>query len=139
MTLLEVLIALIVVSTGLLGIAAMNVETLSANRTALLRERAVLLAADMADRIRANRDPDDAYDCDGICQPGIGGNPVAVSDIAAWTAAVAAGLPAGRGEITRLPTGTGVTTTYLVRVSWEEAGAGDRYAFELVLQRGGTT
>jgi len=139
MTLLEVLIALIVVSIGLLGLAALNVKTLGANRTALLRARAVLLAADMADRIRANCHPDDAYDCGGTCQPGSGGNPMAVGDIAHWTAAVAAGLPAGRAEIARqLPT-PGRPTTYVVRVSWDEAGAGDRHAFELNVQRGGAT
>ena len=137
MSLLEILIALTVVSIGLLGVAALNARSLGANRTALLRARAVLLVADMADRIRANRHPDDAYDCSGSCQPGGGGNPVAVHDIALWTAAVAAGMPAGRAEITRLPPAPGVPTTYVVRVSWDEAGAGDRQAFELAVQRGG--
>lgn len=139
MTLLEVLITLIIVSIGLLGVAALNVKTLGANRTALLRARAVLLAADMADRIRANRHPDDAYDCGGTCRPGSGGNPVAVGDIADWTAAVAAGLPAGRAEIARRLPAPGTPTTYVVRVSWDEAGAGDRHAFELTVQRGGAT
>lgn len=139
MTLLEVLIALTVVSIGLLGAAALNVTSLSANRTALLRARAVHLASDMAGRIRTNRHPEDAYDCGGTCQPGIGGNPVAIGDIADWTAAVTEGLPAGRAEITwRLP-GPGEPATYLVRVSWEPAGAGDRQAFELNVKRRGTT
>lgn len=139
MTLLEVLITLIVVSIGLLGVAALNVKTLGANRTALLRARAVLLTADMADRIRANRHPDHAYDCGGTCQPGSGANPVAVGDIADWTEAVAAGLPAGRAEIVRQPPAPGRPTTYLVRVSWDEAGAGERHAFELAVQHGGAT
>ena len=139
MTLLEVLVALTVVSIGLLGVAALNVKSLAAHRTALLRARAVLVVADMADRIRANRLPDDAYDCGGTCQPGSGGNPVAIHDIAGWTATVAAGMPAGQAEITRLPPVPGAPTTYVVRVTWDEAGAGDRHAFELLVQRGGTT
>jgi type IV pilus assembly protein PilV len=139
MTLLEVLVALTVVSIGLLGVAALNVKSLAANRTALQRARAVLLVADMADRIRANRLPDDAYDCGGICQPGSGGNPVAIHDIADWTAAVAAGMPAGQAEITRLLPVPGAPTAYVVRVSWDEAGAVDRHAFELVVRRGGAS
>lgn len=135
MTLLEVLIALTVVSVGLLGAAALNVTSLSANRTALLRTRAVLLASDMADRIRTNRYPEDAYDCGGVCQPGIGGNPVAVGDIADWTAAVAEGLPAGRAEIRWLLPGPGEPVTYVVRVSWQPTGASDRQAFQLNVKR----
>lgn len=134
MTLLEILIALTVVSIGLVGVAALNVTSLSANRTALLRGRAVLLVADMADRIRANRVPENAYDCGGPCQPGSGGNPVAISDITEWTAAVAAGMPAGRAEITWLPPAPGAPAIYVVRVSWNEAGGGEPLAFELAVQ-----
>lgn len=135
MTLLEVLIALTVVSIGLLGVVALNVTSLSANRAALLRTRAMLLTSDMADRIRTNRNPDEAYDCGGTCQPGFGGNPVAVRDIAEWTAAVAEGLPAGRAEIRWLRPGPGEPVTYVVRVSWQPTGAVDRQAFELNVKR----
>lgn len=139
MTLLEVLIALVVVATGLLGVAALNVASLGANRSALLRARAVLLAADMADRIIANRHPGDVYDCGGTCQPGSGRNPIAIEDIADWTAAVAAGLPLGRAEISHLPSAPGAPSTYVLRVSWDEAGAGERQAIELAVRRGNPT
>jgi len=51
----EVLVALIVLSIGMLGIAALYLEGLRATRDALVRTQAVALTADMADRIRANR------------------------------------------------------------------------------------
>src|SRR5512138_827355 len=54
-TLIEVLIALVVLAIGMLGIAAVYLEGLRASRDALLRTQAVILAADMGDRIRANR------------------------------------------------------------------------------------
>ena len=54
-TLVEVLVALVVMSVGMLGIAALYLEGLRAGRTALYRTTAVNLAADMADRIRANQ------------------------------------------------------------------------------------
>ena len=55
-TLVEAMVALIVLSVGLLGIAALYVETLRASRTSLHRTQAVNLATDLADRMRANRD-----------------------------------------------------------------------------------
>jgi len=54
-SMVEVLVALVVMSIGMLGIAALYIESVKANRGALLRTQAVGLAYDMADRIRANR------------------------------------------------------------------------------------
>ena len=54
-SIVEALVALVVLSVGMLGIAALYVESLRAGRTAVYRTQAVNLAADMADRIRANR------------------------------------------------------------------------------------
>lgn len=53
--LVEVLVALIIISVGLLGIASMYVISLQAKTTSLSRMKAVNLAQDMADRIRANQ------------------------------------------------------------------------------------
>ena len=58
-TLVEVLVALVVMAVGLLGIAGLYVEGLRAGRTAVYRSAAVTLASDMADRIRGN--PGGAY------------------------------------------------------------------------------
>lgn len=54
-TLLETLIALVVLSVGMLGIASLHVEGLRNGRTASLRTKAVVLATDMAEKMRANR------------------------------------------------------------------------------------
>ncbi len=53
-TLVEVLIALIIMSVGMLGIAGLYVQSMQAGRTSMLRHHAVTLAGDIADRIRAN-------------------------------------------------------------------------------------
>ncbi|MFQ5610104.1 MAG: type IV pilus modification protein PilV, partial [Woeseiaceae bacterium] len=53
-SLVEVLIALIVMSVGMLGIASLYVQSMQAGRTSLFRHNAVTLAGDIADRIRAN-------------------------------------------------------------------------------------
>ncbi len=55
-SLLEVLVALVVLSIGLMGIASMQVVGLQFNQQALTTARAIELAGDMADRIRASND-----------------------------------------------------------------------------------
>src|SRR5688500_14724089 len=58
---IEVLVALMVMSVGMLGIAGLYVTSLRANRTALTRTHAINLVNDMADRIRANPSARSAY------------------------------------------------------------------------------
>ncbi|HID48830.1 MAG TPA: type IV pilus modification protein PilV, partial [Chromatiales bacterium] len=53
-TLLEVMIALVIFSIGLLGLAGLQARGLQSNTTAQYRTTAMILAYDMADRIRAN-------------------------------------------------------------------------------------
>jgi type IV pilus assembly protein PilV len=53
-SMVEALVALVVISVGMLGIAGLYLASLKAGRTANLRVQAVNLVSDMADRIRAN-------------------------------------------------------------------------------------
>ena len=53
-TIVEALVALVVLSVGMLGIASLYVSSLKAERSAQIRGQAVTLVSDMADRIRAN-------------------------------------------------------------------------------------
>src|SRR5215475_12901480 len=55
LTLIETLVALVIMSVGLLGIAALHVESVKAARAATLRTKAITLAVDMAEKMRANR------------------------------------------------------------------------------------
>ena len=54
-TLIEVLIALIVVAIGLLGVAKLNLEAMKSNQTSLQRSAATMLSYSIMDRMRANR------------------------------------------------------------------------------------
>jgi type IV pilus assembly protein PilV len=54
-TLLEVLVALIVLSIGLLGLSGLQATSLSGNHQALIRSQATLMVSDIIDRMRANR------------------------------------------------------------------------------------
>lgn len=126
-TLIESLIALIVVSIGLLGIAALYVETLRFGRSAQNQTQAVYVAADLADRMRANRVPVDGY-------AGTGAGARAIADLAEWRALVAARLPQGAGEV-RFMDGTSDTpAAYTIRVSWHEMGGSTPLIYELRLE-----
>lgn len=126
--LIESLVALVVISVGMIGIAALYGQGLRASSTAFYRTHAVNLAADMADRIRVNRRGGASYGGAAVnngCDPGGGVNctpaQMAAHDLSVWQAQVAALLPAGVGVVQF----TGTTPpTYTIRVTWTEAGVG---------------
>jgi type IV pilus assembly protein PilV len=122
-----VLIALIVLSIGLLGIAAMYVETLRANRSALVRTQAIALASDLADRIRSNRVPANNYTGSGV-------NAQAIADLAGWNDQIGDQLPGGTGAVL-FRAGTATTPAlYMIQVSWTEVGQDDPSTYELRLE-----
>jgi type IV pilus assembly protein PilV len=126
-TLVEGLIALLVLSIGMLGIAALYAETLQSGRSAQLRTQAVSIAADLADRIRANRVPVNAYTAAGL-------NARATADLNEWNLLVATRLPEGEGEV-RFVAGTAITpASYTIRVRWTEVGQIDPVIYELRLE-----
>ncbi|MBV8208894.1 MAG: type IV pilus modification protein PilV [Burkholderiaceae bacterium] len=55
MTLIEILVAIVVLSVGLLGLAGLQLKGLQVNQGSVYRWQASILAEDMADRLRADR------------------------------------------------------------------------------------
>lgn len=100
-TLVEALVALLVLSIGLLGVAGLQLTALRNNNSASYRSQATYLAYDIADRMRANRADalsgnynlamDDAPAADPSVRADL--------DLAAWIAMLEATLPAGDGSI----------------------------------------
>jgi type IV pilus assembly protein PilV len=140
-TLVEALVALVVLSIGMLGIAALYVESLRAGRTALIRTQAVNLASDMADRIRANRTGGASYakavndagtlsnDCEEggasvSCTPAV----MADHDKAIWDTEVTQSLPAGTAQITFTDANPNV---YVITVTWAEQAATVSYVMRI--------
>lgn len=93
-TMIEVLITVLVLSIGLLGLAALQATGLKESQMAYMRSQAVLLAYDMADRIRANSVQSDQYDFDLTPNAGT----VAESDRNEWNANLAL-LPDSIGDV----------------------------------------
>ena len=126
-TLIEVLVALIVVSIGLLGLAGLQATSVRFNQQAYLRSQAVQQAYDMADRIRANARgmwDGDYDDIDGTesdpgcidtdCSPA----DLATTDAVAWNAQNVSVLPAGSGTVTRDTTAAAMV--FNIVVNWSE-------------------
>lgn len=117
-TLLEVLIALLVTSIGLLGLAAMQLTAIKQNHNAYLRAQAVEIAHQIAEDMRANRAAAlaGAYNL-GLADAAPAGGSVADADLSAWRTRLAQTLPDGEGAVTV----NAANATALVQVRWNDA------------------
>ncbi|MDR1887812.1 MAG: type IV pilus modification protein PilV [Zoogloeaceae bacterium] len=129
-SLLEVLIAVLIFSIGLMGLAGLQVVAMKANQSAMARSLASEAAYDLLDQLRANS------------RSVLNGT----FPLAAWNTSVAALMPGGKGYVCRqtsvtVPTPptpsctTSVTSTsttatagsgrfFVIRVQWTQAGSG---------------
>ena len=126
-SLVEVLIALIIMSVGMLGIAGLYVQSMQAGRTSLFRHHAVTLAGDVADRIRANPTAGVAYAAGagvdfGCVATGVDCNEVemASSDIWFWSQQADESIP--NGDVAIAFDNTTVPPEYTIAVTWDEPG-----------------
>jgi len=125
-TLIEVLIALVIMSIGMLGIAGLYVHSMQAGRTSLFRHHAVTLAGDVADRIRANPRAVAAYVAAGgnnnCVDGGVDCSPaeMAANDIWLWDQQAANTLP--NGTVNIVVNNAIVPPTYQITVTWNEPG-----------------
>ncbi|MGH8194796.1 MAG: type IV pilus modification protein PilV [Woeseiaceae bacterium] len=108
LTLVEILVALLILSIGLLGLAGLQTLSLRFNTSAYFRTQATTLAYSLADRMRANRQAalDGLYTFDFEASPlpcGVpdGSGTVPDQEIAAWRNALACRLPQSNGAVTQ--------------------------------------
>lgn len=152
-TLLEVLIAIVIVSVGMLGVAAMQATTLKNAGSSKYRSAAISLTSDMADRLRANLEgvmqgngvvgtgynrprttvADVVYNTpDPACRSG-GCLPAAMvlDDLAAWQARLAANLPRGVGVVCIDSGSLGAPTYDGTTINPQCDGLGSLYAIKV--------
>ena len=144
--LMEALIAIVLLSFGALGYAALQMKGLSASSSAMWRSKAGILAYEMADRMRANRAgvvagsynalgaPQAVNDCGATadCTPAR----MAQLDHAQWNATLANDLPGGSGVVCLDATPDdgsadatacdGAGSMLAVKVFWTERGVASR-------------
>jgi type IV pilus modification protein PilV len=139
----EALVALVIVAVGLLGIGQLTLTGLRESSAALGRTRAVYLISDMMERIRANPDAEDAYDCasyagrpteHGCAPSGAPAHPcsareLAEDDLARWQTLASDALSlAGPGicdaNVTYLAAASdSEPARYRIELSWRERGS----------------
>ena len=128
--LIEVLVALLVLSVGLLGLASLQITALKFNQSAFFRTHATILTYDVLDRMRGNLDqaltttdytvdygttPTAGTNCDAAaCTSGA----MADFDLNYWKGELAERLPGGDGEISY--TVSGNTRIYEIRTHWTD-------------------
>ncbi|MEI8362189.1 MAG: type IV pilus modification protein PilV [Betaproteobacteria bacterium] len=141
-SLLEVLIAVVILSFGLLALAGLQLVSLSSNQSAGTRSTATTLAYDMVDRMKANMagvqagqysgiaGSDNA--CEAVHYDDVHAAPAACTvtelaqdDVYDWKKTVAGLLPSGSGTvcIDSTPSSAacdGAGLSYAVRVSWND-------------------
>ena len=143
-TLVEVLVAILVLSIGLLGMAGLQLAGLRNGHTAHMRSQATLLAEDLAERMRANplgvangdyNKPSALKNENCQNTNGCSANEMARNDIYDWNAALIAsqpngGLPDGKGTVCidatpsdgtpNDPACDGLGSLYAIKVWWRE-------------------
>lgn len=122
-SLVEVLVALLVLSIGLLGLAMLQVQGMTANSDAYFRTEATVLAYDLMERMRINSVGAEAGDytasgaptslasCGGPCAPSDRAN----RDLSEWYQNVANTLP-GYKAVVSAPNGNIIT----ISISWTD-------------------
>ncbi|RUR31995.1 type IV pilus modification protein PilV [Vreelandella andesensis] len=117
-SLLESLIALLVLSIGLLGVVGLQTQSLVHNRAAYFETQATNMAQDMLDRVRANPDQVAAYELNvGSTVLGSG---LPANDQSEWVNDLASALPSGEGGIAINNRRVNVT------VRWADASAPEK-------------
>jgi type IV pilus assembly protein PilV len=107
LTLIEILVSLLVLSIGLLGVAALQGFTLQANQGAYHRTQAVNTVYEVAEFMRTNR-----------------GNPAAL-DFTAWQTRIAQQFPAGVLTVNWNPPLATITLTWQEDRLADAPGAGE--------------
>lgn len=131
-TLIEAMVALLVFSVGLLGIAGLQTSALRNSTSAYWQSQATWFAYDIADRMRANAGGATAGEYDALdtaspptdpgCIATAGCNTtlqVANSDAAEWAQQFAT-LPSGRGMLAY----DAANNQYTITVMWDDARTG---------------
>jgi type IV pilus assembly protein PilV len=122
-TLLEVLVAMLVLAIGLLGLAGLMASSMRNNLSASHRTQATWMAYDIVDRMRSNRAGAvtggyaTAMGTAATCSTAFPTGTIPAQDIAAWKNQLACSLPAGNGSIA-VDTATRVAT---ILIQWNDS------------------
>ena len=116
-SLIEVLVALLITAIGVMGTDATHLNTIKFNQTADIRSHATILAYEIGDRMRANRNAalSGNYNI-ALAASAPTGTPstIAQTDIQDWLSVLTSRLSAGDGAIERNG------NIFTITVQWDE-------------------
>ncbi|MEQ1667947.1 MAG: type IV pilus modification protein PilV [Sulfuriferula sp.] len=118
-SMVEILVSILILSFGLLGLAALQAVAMKNSHSAYYRNQATIMAHEVLDRIRANPGAANAnvasYNI-ALAAPAPAGAAIANIDLSEWKNHIAASLPVGQGGVT-------VTNTNQVAVvvQWDDS------------------
>ncbi len=117
-TLIEVLIAIVILSIGLLGLAGLQATSIKSNEGSYYRSQATILSNDIIDRMRANRTAAIAgsYNLDSLKSSHTSTSTRADKDLTEWLTQVAK-LPSGKARIER----DNATRIVTVTINWDDS------------------
>jgi type IV pilus assembly protein PilV len=116
---IEVMIAVVIVSFGLLGFAGLLTKAIQDNRVAYMRSQATILAYDITERMRANRNAAISGGYTIAMGSNAAGTTLAALDTQDWKGNLASLLPGGDGAVN--VDGNGNAT---ITIRWDEDGDG---------------
>lgn len=133
LSLIEVLVAVLIIAVGLLGLAGLQAGSLQANRVAYERTQASLLAYDIVERMRASRDAAIAGDYDNtLTETTVSGPPTPVpADVADWNDMVSDHMANGQGAVLS-GAAAGCASCVRVTIQWQrrEGGGTTEFRYE---------
>lgn len=133
-SLIEIMIAIVVLSIGLLGFGMMLAFSVQANQSANHRTEATNLSYEIIDRIRANRPNAGAYSTTYATGAGsTSGSTRARTDLREWKQRLEAMLPGGQAQVT---VANGVVTVDIrwTDARWEDVAANATTTFSVTSQ-----
>jgi type IV pilus assembly protein PilV len=133
-TLVEVMVAVLILSLGLLGVAGLQTFSLRSNRAAFYRSQATSAAYDIIDRMRANPQGVAAGNYDAVDSSQLPGDPNCISsgcsasqladyDVLDWSDNSLSLLPDGAGTVAVDDMGTATDPSddvFVVTISWSD-------------------
>ena len=132
-SLIEVLIAVVVLAIGLLGMASLMLTSMQSNQNAAERSAATVLSYDLIERMRGNPDQIALYvgnigdpssllnPCDeaDACNGGMNAAELAGFDVLTWSNQLQANLPGATATVQALP-----NNQYCIAVFWPQTQSG---------------
>lgn len=128
-SLIEVLVSVLVLGSGILGMASLQLNALKYNQVAAVRSQATFLVYDITDRMRANRTKAQAGSYDiSLTASAPTGSGIVATDLQQWRAALDEQLPSGTGAVQRS------AGKFIITVQWDESrvggAAGQQFVYE---------